>query len=118
MLSFPLFLANEFFRGVKVNCVGGNNKELCSIKDGDGITCKGDKVQDIECVGLALKYQATLNCGKEKITACHADAPGAKNIANDDTDGGYSNIGIGSSETSRCVSVIEFAFDDAIPGPC
>lgn len=60
----------------------------------------------------------TLNCGKEKIEKCTANAPGAKTVKEDDLHGGYSNIGIGSSEVSQCVSVVEFTFDDAIPSPC
>ncbi|KAK3185555.1 hypothetical protein K4F52_005655 [Lecanicillium sp. MT-2017a] len=105
------------FKGVKVNCVGGDKKELCKADD-EGITCKGDKDQGIDCNGLALHYKATLNCGKELITACTANAPGGKTVKENDLHGGYSNIGIGSSEVSQCVSVVEFTFDDAIPAPC
>lgn len=104
-------------RGVEVNCVGGDKKKLCEADD-SGITCAGDKEQGIDCDGLTLFYKATLNCGKEKITACTARAPGAKTVKENDLHGGYSNIGIGSSEVSQCVSVVEFTFDDAIPAPC
>ncbi|KAJ3496924.1 hypothetical protein NLG97_g2294 [Lecanicillium saksenae] len=105
------------FKGVKVNCVGGDKKELCTADD-SGITFKGDKDQAIDCNGLALHYKATLNCGKEKIESCTANAPGAKTVKENDLHGGYSNIGIGSFEVSQCVSVVKINFDDAIPAPC
>ncbi|KAJ6781655.1 hypothetical protein PWT90_01405 [Aphanocladium album] len=60
------------FKGVTVNCAGGDKKELCKADD-SGITCKGDKEQAIACSGLALHYKASLNCGKELIESCTAN---------------------------------------------
>lgn len=58
-----IWLLTQCHRGVKVNCVGGSKKELCSADD-SGITCKGDKDQGIDCNGLALHY-AQLRQGED-----------------------------------------------------
>lgn len=93
---------------------------LCEDKSGKGISCNGDEEVFLGCNGLPMWYKSTLNCGKEKIEKCHARATEGfgTTIKDDDLHGGYSNIGIGSSEVSQCVSVLEFDIDDGAESPC